>query len=247
MKEKIPSLFSLGIKAIENKAKPAAGKILIGLIYFIGFPLLLLFLGGDIHWGQAWAYLAVSYFASFLSRVLMAMKHPDLIMERSSYADKPDTKPWDRILSPLVALWLPLAYFIVAGLDKRFGWSEPLPIWTNIIAWIVTIIGFAVANWAIVENRFFSAVVRIQTDRGHTVVESGPYRFVRHPGYSGSLLVGLMFPLILGTSRAYIPIALFAAVVVIRTAKEDKTLIDELPGYLEYTQKTRYRLLPLIF
>lgn len=232
---------------MENKVKPAAGKILLGLLYFLGFPLLLLLLGGDIGWGQAWAYLAVSYFASFLSRVLMAKKHPDLIMERSSYADKPDTKPWDRVLSPLVALWLPLAYFIVAGLDKRFGWSEPLPICTNVIAWVVTILGFAISTWAIVENRFFSAVVRIQKDRGHTVVETGPYRLVRHPGYSGSLLVGLMFPLILGTLWAYVPIVLFAAVVIIRTSKEDKTLKDELPGYLEYTQKTRYKLLPGIF
>lgn len=232
---------------MENNAKPAAGKILLGLFYFIGFPLLLLLLGGDIGWGQAWAYLAISYLTTILSRVLMAKKHPDLILERSSYAEKTDTKSWDKILSPLVALWLPLVYFIVAGLDKRFGWSEPLPIWINVIGWVITIVGFGLSTWAIVENRFFSAVVRIQKDRGHSVVDTGPYRIMRHPGYAGSLLVALMFPLILGTLWAFIPIVLFATALVIRTAKEDKTLKDELPGYMEYSKKTRYRLLPGIY
>lgn len=232
---------------MDNKARPAAGKILLGLLYIFGFPLILLWLGGDVGWGQAWAYLAVSYIPSILSQILVAKKHPDLIKERLSYASKPDTKPWDRILSPLVALWLPLAYFLVAGLDKRFGWSDALPIWTNVIAWVISILGFGLAYWALIENRFFSAVVRIQTDRGHSVVETGPYRYIRHPGYSGSLLVALMFPLILGTLWAYIPIVLFSVVVIIRTAKEDKTLKDELPGYLDYTQKTRFKLIPGIF
>jgi protein-S-isoprenylcysteine O-methyltransferase Ste14 len=99
----------------------------------------------------------------------------------------------------------------------------------------------------LVENRFFSAVVRIQTDRGQTVVDSGPYRFVRHPGYLAGILVALAFPIMMGSWWAYIPVAMMCVLVIARTALEDKTLINELPGYSEYTHKTRYRLFPRIW
>ena len=96
-------------------------------------------------------------------------------------------------------------------------------------------------------NRFFSGTVRIQTERGHRVVTGGPYRFVRHPGYLGGVISYLAMPLILGSAWAYIPAAVGMAVTAIRAALEDRTLKKELPGYLEYTQATRYRLIPGIW
>ena len=219
-------------------------QIVHGLVYFLGLPTVLLLAGGDWRWWSAWIYIGLSFLATVISRVLIARAHPDLISERASYDEKSDTKPWDRILSPLVAMVMPLLYFIVAGLDKRFDWSIEVPVWIAVVAWVVTIAGFAFTTWAFVENRFFSAVVRIQSDRGHTVVNTGPYRIVRHPGYAGSLLVTLMFPLILETFWAYIPISIFVFLLVIRTAKEDQTLKDELSGYREYSKRTRFRLIP---
>lgn len=230
-----------------EKQKISPVTIIKGAVYFLGFPLLLLLLSGNWGWLQAWVYLALSYLATFISRALLTRIHPDLITERSRYSEQTDTKPWDKVLGPLVALWMPLAYFATAGLDKRFGWSGTIPVWLQIIGWVITLAGFLLSNWALVENRFFSAVVRIQKDRGQTVVESGPYRILRHPGYAGAVLVALTFPLILGTLWAFIPVLGFLVAIILRTAKEDKMLQEELPGYMDYCQKTRYRLFPGIW
>ena len=135
----------------------------------------------------------------------------------------------------------------VAGLDKRFGWSPQLALWISLAAFAVAILGFAFSTWALMENRYFSSVVRIQTDHDHTVCNSGPYQYVRHPGYAGGLIWYLMTPLILGSQWAYIPTIFVAALTVLRTSLEDKTLHAELPGYEEYAGQTRYRLIPGIW
>ena len=108
--------------------------------------------------------------------------------ERAQLARAPGVKSWDRLLSPLMALSLGLPLFVVAGLDHRFGWSPVFPTWLNIIGILLIAFGYAFASWALAENRFFSSMMRIQTDRGHVVCDSGPYRIVRHPGYAGNLL-----------------------------------------------------------
>ena len=133
---------------------------------------------------------------------------------------------------------------IIAGLDYRFGWSAPIPLAISLAALLVGLLGFAFSTWALVENRFFSAVVRIQTDRGHSVCSTGPYRFVRHPGYAGGILFYLMTPLILSSWWAFIPALLTTIFTIIRTHLEDKTLQAELDGYEAYARQTRYRLLP---
>jgi protein-S-isoprenylcysteine O-methyltransferase Ste14 len=229
------------------KSKVKVSQLLKGLIYFFGLPAVLLLLGGDIRWWQAWVYIGLSFLSVIISRIIIARKNPDLIEERAGFTEKADAKAWDRILSPLVAMYMPLAYFIVAGLDKRFHWSPPLADWVNIAALLVSIAGFALATWALVVNRFFSAVVRIQKDRGQKVVENGPYRLVRHPGYAGGVITSFMFPLITNSLWAFIPVALFFILVIIRTALEDRTLMTELDGYQQYSAKTRYRLLPGIW
>jgi protein-S-isoprenylcysteine O-methyltransferase Ste14 len=111
----------------------------------------------------------------------------------------------------------------------------------------VAILGYAFSTWAILENRYFSSVVRIQTDRGHTICSSGPYRYVRHPGYTGGLIWYLMTPLILGSLWVYTPTLLVLVLTVLRTYLEDITLQAELPGYQEFTHKTRYQLIPGIW
>jgi len=222
-------------------------QVLRGIIYFFGMPALLLVLGGDIKWWQAWAYIIVSYIAVIISRVLLVKKHPDLIEERAGFNKKKDAKSWDKFLAPLMAMWVPLFYFVTAGLDKRLGWSPPFSTWITVASLLVSLAGFALSTWAIVENRFFSAVVRIQTERGHQVVNSGPYQLLRHPGYAGSLIVAWMFPVITNSIWAFIPVTLYTILVFIRTNLEDKTLFNELEGYKEYSEKIRYRLVPGIW
>jgi protein-S-isoprenylcysteine O-methyltransferase Ste14 len=133
---------------------------------------------------------------------------------------------------------------IVAGFDDRWSWSPPQAVAVQIAAFVAVALGDVLFAWAMASNMFFSSVVRIQQDRGHTVQSGGPYRFVRHPGYLGTIVPTLATPLALGSLWAFIPAGLLTAVMVVRTALEDKTLRDELAGYTEYAQRTRYRLVP---
>ncbi|WP_346907593.1 isoprenylcysteine carboxylmethyltransferase family protein [uncultured Roseibium sp.] len=146
-----------------------------------------------------------------------------------------------------MALTLSFPLVIVAGLDHRFGWSPEFPTWLNIGGLFLIALGYAFAAWALAENRFFSSLMRIQTDRGHAVCDSGPYRVVRHPGYAGNLLALPGIVLALGSAWTLIPVAVALLVAVIRTAFEDRALQEELPGYREYTRRVRYRLFPGIY
>ncbi len=137
-----------------------------------------------------------------------------------------------------------IVMLIVAGLDKRFEWSPNLPLVLHIVAFGIAALGFSLSTWATLVNRFFSAVVHIQRDRGHTVVSSGPYRLIRHPGYAGTVVTSLATPLLLGSLWALIPAALVVCQLVIRTALEDETLQEELEGYHDYAARVCYRLLP---
>jgi protein-S-isoprenylcysteine O-methyltransferase Ste14 len=137
--------------------------------------------------------------------------------------------------------------WLVAGLDKRWNGSPALPLTVELGAFAIVIVGYWISVWALIANKFFSAVVRIQKERGHTVVTTGPYRFVRHPGYAGGVIAYLATPLALGTLWAYLPMGLILCALALRTALEDRTLQDELPGYAEYAARVRYRLLPGIW
>ena len=148
---------------------------------------------------------------------------------------------------PFTALYGPLISWIVAGLDVRFGWSPDLPDWIQITALVVLQIGSLLGTWAMFSNRFFSSQVRIQTDRGHSVVKEGPYKYVRHPGYAGGLISWLAAPVFFSSWWVIIPAVVVAAASFKRTALEDRTLQEELPGYAEYSQEVKYRLIPGIW
>jgi protein-S-isoprenylcysteine O-methyltransferase Ste14 len=136
---------------------------------------------------------------------------------------------------------------LTAGLDARFGPSADFSLPIELAALVVILAGYALGSYALMENRFFSGMVRIQTDRGHRVVSSGPYTWVRHPGYAGALLTYLATPLLLDSVWAFLPVVLLLIVLVVRTRLEDQTLQAELPGYSEYARRVRYRLLPGIW
>jgi protein-S-isoprenylcysteine O-methyltransferase Ste14 len=140
-----------------------------------------------------------------------------------------------------------LAGHRIAGLDERFSWSPDLPDYIQIIALAVIFLGSMFGTWAMLANRFFSSHVRIQTDRGHNVVSSGPYRILRHPGYAGAVLGWVAAPVFFSSIWVVIPAVFAIAAGILRTSLEDQTLQEELPGYKEYASKVRYRLVPGIW
>lgn len=215
------------------------------LVVFV-FPLIPMIISGVWDWWEAWAYAILSILGFIVSRVLAARRNPDIIAERARSMEMQDAKPWDKILSPMLAFG-GLVILMVAGADMGFGWTPPFTINAKLAALAVIVLGYVFSSWALVENRFFSGVVRIQTDRGHHVVTSGPYRIVRHPGYAGALWVYLAMPILFDSIWAFIPAVFLLGVLVLRTSLEDRTLQAELPGYAEYAKLTRYRLFPGIW
>jgi protein-S-isoprenylcysteine O-methyltransferase Ste14 len=225
-------------------AQLSSTRILVQVLFFvILIPMLPLFISGRWEWWEAWV-LALGYILSFgISRALAARRHPDLLAERARMMQHEDAKAWDKLLAPLVALGSGFI-LVVAGLDARFQWSAAFSMPAKIVALIIIVSGMALGSYALIENRFFSGMVRIQTDRGHRVVSNGPYRWIRHPGYTGALLTFLATPLFLDSLWAFLPALFLTIALVIRTHLEDRTLRDELDGYRDYAQRVRYRLLP---
>jgi protein-S-isoprenylcysteine O-methyltransferase Ste14 len=217
------------------------------ILVYLFVPLVLLVCGGDFRWWQAWVYSLLFIAAGVGGRILGERRHPGLTAERQSSESIQGAPAWDKVLSPLMALSISFPLVIVAGLDHRFGWSPIFPLWLNVLGFFLIALGYTFAAWAFIENRFFSSVVRIQTNRGHMVCDSGPYRIVRHPGYAGNILPLLGIVLALSSLWTIIPAAAALLIAVIRTALEDQTLQEELPGYQEYARRVRYRLFPGIY
>jgi protein-S-isoprenylcysteine O-methyltransferase Ste14 len=217
------------------------------VVAYLLIPLVLLVCGGDFGWWQAWVYSLLIVAAGPGGRFWAERRHPGLMAERQNMEKAQSAKSWDKVLAPLMALSMSFPLVIVAGLDHRFGWSPDFPLWLIVLGFILISLGYAFASWALAENRFFSSVVRIQLDRGHVVCDSGPYRVVRHPGYAGNVLALLGIVLALSSTWTLIPAAVALIIAVIRTVLEDQTLQDELPGYRDYAQRVRFRLIPGIY
>ena len=232
----------------QNAFKTASPKYWVGLlITHLLIALVLLISGWDLGWWQGWLYSALLVAAGIGSRMWAEKRHPGLLAERFKSVKAQDVKSWDKVLAPLMAVSMTFPLVIVAGLDHHFGWSPVFPTWLNILGFILIVLGYTFAGWALAENPFFSSVVRIQTDRGHMVCDSGPYRIVRHPGYAGNILALPGIVLALGSVWTIIPVIVALIIAVIRTALEDKTLQEELPGYRDYVRRVRYRLIPGVF
>jgi protein-S-isoprenylcysteine O-methyltransferase Ste14 len=203
--------------------------------------LMLYLAAGTVNWIAGWAMVIVMAGWVIGTAVVVIPRYPELLAER--VGPKKGAKTWDTALLGLYGV-ATMIVWIVAGLDLRYSWSNGIGPVAQIAALLIVIAGYALVVWATATNAFFSQVVRIQTERGHTVISSGPYHYVRHPAYVGMILVVLGAPLMLGSWWAVIPGVISAVLVTARTALEDKTLQAELSGYKVYAQRTRYRLLP---
>lgn len=219
-------------------------KRLIQVAAQVGIQALVLFLSaGTLAWPQAWAFLGL-YLVGIAVNAWLMRRTPEKIAERARTAG---AKKWDKVVGGLGAAMHFIVLLAVAGSDVRFEWTGALPLAVYLIGAVVSILGFALFSWAMIENAYFASCVRIQAERGHAVCSTGPYRFVRHPGYVGFILQSSGLPLFLGSLWALVPGALAAVLMVVRTALEDRTLQDELTGYRDYAQEVRYRLLPGIW
>jgi protein-S-isoprenylcysteine O-methyltransferase Ste14 len=216
-------------------------KSLIGTLFFL---LILFISAGRINYWQGWLYASINIISVMLNSFVLS-NNDELAEERST--TKSGTKSWDKKILRLSALILIITY-IVAGLDAgRFQWSTRFHWNVNALGMVLILFGEVIFLTAQKQNKFFSSVMRIQTDRGHTVCDTGIYKIVRHPAYFGTIVTAIGIPLILGSLWSFIPSTFSIFLTVIRTSLEDKTLIKELNGYREYTYKTPYKLLPYIW
>ncbi len=216
-----------------------AGQMIAALIIF---GAILFLVAGRLDWLAGWAYLGMNFLTQLLSAIVLIPRQANLLAERSKVRE--GTKGWDRFLTPAIVIVAPLAVLLTAGLDERYGWSAPISTSLWIAALILAFCSQMFVLWAMASNPFFATTVRIQNDRGHKVVQNGPYSFIRHPGYLGSIIFNLTLPLVLDSAWIFIPALLTIALIVARTNLEDRTLQDELQGYRDYVKIMRCRLIP---
>ena len=226
----------LSISGLRAFLAPINWIIVTGIVFFLSF--------GQFNNTRAWIYIAVYFCGSLIFSFVLLKKSPELLNSRGKVQE--GTKPFDK--------YLILSYFIfaiiltpfTAGLDVRFDLfyiSFPY----LFLAIILYILSAAFSLWSMLHNPFFEGTIRIQNDRMHKVIKSGPYKIVRHPGYIGMLLGSFPLPFAFGSALSFIPVFIMVIIVFVRTFYEDKTLQEELTGYSDYCKEVKYRLIPYIW
>lgn len=209
------------------------------------FAVALMWPAGTWRWREAWILVGLwTAFGLVMTKYLL--RHdPALLAERLKLVPlHKEQKAWDRALM-LLFITAGIGLYLVPGFDvMRYEWSEPLPVWLRIMAMLVHLPCFVILGWIMRENTYLSQVVKIDEERGHKVIKTGPYALVRHPMYTVTIILLFAVPIALGSRFALI-IALFLMVLlIVRTYLEDRTLHAELAGYPEYARQTIYRLIP---
>lgn len=213
-----------------------------GLFLLVITPVFFL-IAGDYAWLWGWVFMVLLWLFMAAHPILLIPVNPQLLAERERGMGAEGTRRWDRVLVGLASLaWF--SAWLIAAVDHRLSWTAVIGFGVHLIGSVGTALGFALFVWALVTNAFFAESVRIQKERGHQVCESGPYQLVRHPGYAGNILAIISIPLLLGSLWSFLPAFLCAIFFLLRTAKEDLTLIEELEGYAAFTRKTRFRIFP---
>ena len=218
-------------------ARFVLGLVVIGAILFGT--------AGTFDWPEAWIYIVIQFGWSITLSVFLWNHDIDLLKDRMKFTKK-SAKGWDKVMT-FVSIPFYIPYLVLPGLDAvRYQWSH-VPVWAKAVSFIVLVALFLWITWIMKVNTYLSRFVEIQEDRGHKVITTGPYRFVRHPMYISAMILMIALPIALGSLYALIPMAFIIVFIIVRTYLEDKTLYRELEGYVEYAQKTKYRLLPGIW
>lgn len=213
-------------------------------LYLLFISSVIFISAGKVSYWQGW-FLIIASFVSLTAFNFALIDKKELFLERIKPG--PGVKIWDRYIVLFIQLFNTIL-LIIGSLDAgRFHWSPPCPDYIYVISYCTFFLGYLIIICAMRTNAYFSSVVRIQADRGQQVTDTGPYKFIRHPGYTGVILYALSMPLMLGSLWAYIPSMCLVAIMVLRAYLEDKALKRELEGYLQYSLRTKYRLLPGIW
>jgi len=227
-------LTKLGIKAF---LLPIGWITVTGLVFFLA--------SGEINILRAWIYIVIYAFGGLIIGIVLLKKSPKLLNERGKMQE--GTKQLDKYIIPIYFLFAIVITPLVAGIDRRFNLTETLPFFYLYIAVILYILSAIFSLWPMLHNPFFEGTVRIQKEKDHHVIDTGPYKIVRHPGYLGMLLGSIALPLALGSVLAFIPLFIMVILIVVRTYFEDITLQKELAGYSEYCKEVKYRLIPFVW
>lgn len=242
-REAIPTIAGVQVDAMKPNVPLLVGQIL-GL--FLAFALAIFLPAGTLAWPAGWAFLVLFFGFTIAVSAWLLVYNPGLLTERMTGGSGAGAKTWDRLL--LLAAGIAFfGWLILMPLDAvRFRWSE-VPIWAEAIGAILLLISFYLFFVTYRENSYLSPVVRVQQDRGQTVISTGPYAWVRHPMYAAFALLVAGTPLLLGSWYG-LAISLVLVIIVARRAVlEERTLRAELPGYTEYAARVRYRLIPFVW
>ena len=230
-----------------NKLHPI--KLWISSVFrIVFFALALLWPAGSFFWWEAWVIIALVTVYGLGMTVYLLRYDPELLLERLKFVPvHQDQKAWDKVIM-LIFFVAGISLYLVPGFDVvRFAWSEPLPLWLRVSAMVIHIPCFVLLIWVMRENTYLSQVVKIDEARDHHVITTGPYAVVRHPMYTVVIVLLFAMPVALGSRYALILSVLLTVLLIVRTYLEDRTLHDELDGYVEYAKQTRYRLIPGIW
>lgn len=217
------------------QAKSLAGVVFTALLFFLP--------AGTADWYTAWAYLVVF---AVVPVIMPWIADPQLVVDRDQ-RNHAGEFGWDKVVFGLFGLVTGLLLPVTAGLDVRFGLTRSINPLFHVLGFGLLCAGWALHLWAMGANPFFTRLVRMQPERGQSTMMGGPYRFIRHPGYAAALVMAVGYPFLFGSLYVALPALLSIVLMVIRTALEDHTLIEELPGYPEYAMKVKYRLAPWIW
>lgn len=216
-------------------------RLLRGLLGVCAWSVILFLAAGRLDWTRGWFFVGI-YCANLLAtEIIVSVRNPQILGERAKRHK--GTAGFDKVILPLVGVSFFL-FPLVAGLDAgRFRISH-IGLGFVVAALPVYALGCAVVAWTMIANKHLEPTVRIQNERGHAVVASGPYALVRHPMYAGILLQSIAAPLLLGSWWAYVAIAMTCTLFLVRTVLEDRFLREKLEGYEQYAKQTRFRLVP---
>lgn len=228
-------------KELQKQAAKYTVKVMLQRI--LGLACFLL-AAGTLRYMRGWIYFSIYFIISIITLVIMFYNRTETLSERGKKHD--NTKSWDKICVGVYVLSAFYVIYIITGLDVRFGWSH-LPTAYLYAGLVLYAISTVMGIWPLMENKHFESMSRFQSDRKQTVITTGPYRFVRHPGYLAIIVWALAVPMILGSLYAGLVSAVIIITITIRTYLEDAMLKNELSGYLDYASKVKYRLIPFIW
>lgn len=216
----------------EALTKFTCGLLLVGLLIFLP--------AGTFSYTYGWLFIGLLFVPMLIAGLVMLYKSPEFLKKRLDGKEKQGTQKGVVAVSGLMFI----VGFVVAGLDFRFGWSN-MPAWVVITASALFLVAYALYAEVMRENAYLSRTIKVE--QGQTVVDTGLYGIVRHPMYAVTILLFLMIPLVMGSWYALIAFAFYPAVIIIRLTDEEDLLTKELPGYAEYKQKVKYRIIPFIW